>query len=161
MIQSFLLEFLSEKNIAFEELSPEDSQNYPDEWVNRFVPPEKVFWRKHCVSRDISVQYLWHIFMGSEGLESFEGDLADKAFDAQDKGACILLDNTNHIAIYVRDASGISSADLHHMCDVTVTDVGFNWTYSKDHEEYGPFFHDRRVHGYKEAPDGDRVWMWR
>jgi len=71
------------------------------------VPPEKVFWRKHCVSRDISVQFLWHIFTGPEGLESFKGDLADEAFDAQDKGACILMDNYDCISFYVEDASKI------------------------------------------------------
>jgi len=138
-----LIYSLREAGLLIIELSFRESDEHKEEWFRRFIPTgrEKEAMDSYCLD---DYGYLWHAF--SYGIiDCIEGDDAKAAFDEQHKCSAILRDNHLEATFFIRDASRITAMDIDKLCDVTVTDIDFNWTYTKTHEYgwLGPYFYKR------------------
>jgi len=135
------------KNVAYTEMTSEQTQVYMRDWISQFVPADK--YQKaldiHCFSSDDICGYLWHVF-SFEILMSLSGAEADEAYRNVKRVDCILFLSCDEIAFKVSMGSLIDIEDLAVLYDVLLTDADFRWTYTKTHEiQCGPYFYSKSL----------------
>lgn len=151
---SELLDILQHNGVEITKLPDWEEQSYLSEWFNRVVPEDKRrdAFEMHCFpgyylhgdSVVFGWGFLWHVF-SSRLLDCLEEDDARKEFSNAPKNEAILLDYLDRSAYILRNISNLLVEYLDVGDDIMITDINFEWTYAKTHEEdLGPYFHNIR-----------------
>ncbi len=137
--------FFKKLKISYTELSSKELKNHRALWINKFSPqsakPKEI--HKLCVKNKNFKPYLWHLF-SFEYVSAKTGSDAPKAYNAQNKSECIIVDNIYNLAYIILDADKLDASVVDELIDVTITSSDFKWTYSKTHEAHiGSFFYSK------------------
>ena len=147
------------------ELSPAEVRSYKNKWYRTFVSltDDNDRLRAVCLgidddrlvpgdcNRDVREYdfrgFLWYVYRCEAVADYRKGGYAKTAFNKQPKKEMILVDNFSreNTAFLIKGAPDMKAAELDRLTDVTITDIDFEWTYSKTHEErwFGPYFHKK------------------
>ena len=132
----------SELGVEYMLMSVREYKKYREIWVKRFAPKDADMAdiKEKCLNSTQYSVYLWHLFSFGYA-DAAEGEKARLALDSARLCRLVLIDDWNGIGYLLRHTKKLTSAMLEDFTDVTLTPANFEWTYSKTHEDIGPFFY--------------------